>query len=129
MGIAAKSDLKALKFTTIETKGSLLPSTALTVEHSYFNSSLLFLSAPFRQNPTEHFKCKIWSAVFPAVPRLPPPPTNDCYLCYDPILLTNSNKFKLWTFSLKLTLLKEITLIALNNIINIDKVLIDLPRP
>ena len=83
MGIAAKSDLKALKFTTIETKGNRTKSSVLTVEHSYFNSSLLFLSVPFRQNPTEHFKCKIWSAVFPAVPPLPPPPTNDCYLCYD----------------------------------------------
>ena len=83
MGIAAKSDLKALKFTTIETKGSLLPSTALTVEHSYFNSSLLFLPVPFRPNSTEHFKCKIWLVCSPAVPPLPAPTTNDCYLCYD----------------------------------------------
>ena len=43
-------------------------------------------------------------------------------ICVTTILLTNSNKFKLWTFSLKLTLLKEILLLVLNNIINVDKV-------
>ena len=46
-------------------------------------------------------------------------------ICVTTVLLTNSNKFKLWTFSLKLTLLKEILLLVLNNIINIDKVVID----